>query len=530
VTTSSKLSAVPDPEEGPTLDEAAHALTLWKERILLGTACQSRDSFETIARVGHDLQFERPEHQDLWHVLKTLADDPSKPFHPTTALDALLKLHLKRSRKRRPDRRTEDPGTTIHACLADASSIDSATYLAAEMHRGAKMQALRTTLHAVYQQVIVDKCDDSALEEALERLATANQPLSTGLIDGSQANGWGATGLVAAALKGDTPDVVPTMFVNTDGIAGLYPGRLHTISGEPESGKTWIALAAAAQRLNGGGSVLLIDLEDSESTAVARLRTLGVSEGALSDRFEYIKPHGPLTPASRKALRPSLIDRDLVIVDAVTGALTLHGLDGNSANDVEEFYQPMRWIASHGPAVLMIDHVTKNSETRGHWASGSGHKLAGIDGAAFIVRRGTPFRPGGVGHATVIIAKDRVGAVRGGVGGSQFCRFDLDSTGDESTWAFTSPVASSIGVEAELAKISNPACADAVIEFLRVNPASSKNRIEKGVSYGAAAIRTSLAELISAGVVVVTDGKQGAKLHSLAGDEVAVLETSPETR
>ena len=120
--------------------------------------------------------------------------------------------------------------------------------------------------------------------------------------------------------------------------------------------------------------------------------------------------------------------------------------------------------------------------------------------------------------------------MRGGVGGSEFCRFDLDSTGEETTWAFTSRVAPSIGVEAELAKVSNPACADAIREFLRINPESPKNHIEKGVPHGAAVVRTSLTELISAGVVVVTNGLRGSKLHSLAGDEVTVLETRSGTR
>jgi hypothetical protein len=39
-----------------------------------------------------------------------------------------------------------------------------------------------------------------------------------------------------------------------------------------------------------------------------------------------------------------------------------------------------RWAARLGAAVLVLDHVVKNVETRGRWATGSQHKLAGLDG------------------------------------------------------------------------------------------------------------------------------------------------------
>ena len=39
---------------------------------------------------------------------------------------------------------------------------------------------------------------------------------------------------------------------------------------------------------------MLIDYEDTPASAVSRLRTLGVDDQAMRDRFAYVRPDGPL--------------------------------------------------------------------------------------------------------------------------------------------------------------------------------------------------------------------------------------------
>jgi hypothetical protein len=62
--------------------------------------------------------------------------------------------------------------------------------------------------------------------------------------------------------------------------------------------------------------------------------------------------------------------------------------------------------------VIMVDHVNKDTGSRGRWATGGQHKLAALDGAAYVIETQKPFGRGLAGVADVRVAKDRPGAVR----------------------------------------------------------------------------------------------------------------------
>jgi hypothetical protein len=72
-----------------------------------------------------------------------------------------------------------------------------------------------------------------------------------------------------------------------------------------------------------------------------------------------------------------------------------------------------------GPAVICIDHVTKNSgpHGRGRFAIGGQHKLAGVTGAAYLFEPMAPLSRAITeavnGVVAVTITKDRPGHVRG---------------------------------------------------------------------------------------------------------------------
>ncbi len=89
--------------------------------------------------------------------------------------------------------------------------------------------------------------------------------------------GWTYTNLMPY-FDGTATPVVPTIGARTDGVSLLYPGGVHWLSGEPEAGKSWLAMSLCVQVIAEGGSVLYLDYEGSPRTAVARLKALGVDK------------------------------------------------------------------------------------------------------------------------------------------------------------------------------------------------------------------------------------------------------------
>jgi hypothetical protein len=203
-----------------------------------------------------------------------------------------------------------------------------------------------------------------------------------------------------------------------DGLGLFYPGKEHSLYGETESGKSWIALIATAQVLIAGGRVMYTDLESDMFEMVERLVALGVPEWAILDRLSYINPEDGLKDSavnaaelSRKFQKPY----QLVVIDSMNEALGLDGMSSMSTDDVTKWMRVVpRMIAKAcGAAILIIDHVTKSGESRGRFAIGSQAKLASVSGASFVVEPESPLGRGLVGEIVIRIAKDRPGTLRG---------------------------------------------------------------------------------------------------------------------
>ena len=70
-----------------------------------------------------------------------------------------------------------------------------------------------------------------------------------------------------------------------------------------------------------------------------------------------------------------------MVIDGVTEAMTMHGLELKDNADVAKFVELLpRPLARMGAAVVLVDHVAKDTGGRGRFAIGAPHKLAGIDG------------------------------------------------------------------------------------------------------------------------------------------------------
>ncbi|MCW2496585.1 AAA family ATPase [Jatrophihabitans sp.] len=219
-----------------------------------------------------------------------------------------------------------------------------------------------------------------------------------------------------AVIEGTWRQVEPTIGARTDHVGILYPGKQHVAQGETEGGKSWFAARITVTEILAGNHVVYIDFEDDINTAISRLRILQVPDPIIVERFHYIRPLEPIGTGINLDDLLRLIaatDPTAVIIDGVTEAMTMHGLDPLSNSDVAKFGRALpKRIADQGPAVLSLDHVTKNAETRGKYALGGVHKLNALDGAAFSIENRTPFGVGITGKSTIKLAKDRPGQLR----------------------------------------------------------------------------------------------------------------------
>jgi len=232
---------------------------------------------------------------------------------------------------------------------------------------------------------------------------------------GIEENTWAPVDL-RPILAGERTSEPPSILQREDGPCLLYPGKVHSLYGEPEAGKGWVVLAATAEQLRAGERVVYIDFEDDAETAVERLRALGVDDELIGESFIYLRPDEPLKPSelSRAELDGALNPPpSLIVIDGLTEALAVEGIDLNSNSDVADWIVllPRRVARSTGAATVIIDHQAKDSDGRGRWAIGAQHKLAGVH-VAYSIKAIKPFGRGLDGSSRINVEKDRPGHVR----------------------------------------------------------------------------------------------------------------------
>lgn len=242
----------------------------------------------------------------------------------------------------------------------------------------------------------------------------------------------------------------PTIGIRDDGIAVIYPGAVNTLFGDPECGKTWIALAFAAERLNAGGFVAYIDADHNGATAIAgRLLSFGVGLLVVADpqRFRCYEPE---SAEELIAIRDELLglDPDLVVVDSVGEVIPLFGGNSNDNDDITKANRRLNVpLKLAGWSVIQLDHLSKNGD--GSWPTGGIAKKRATDGVMLHVKTKEAFAPGAVGEAWLNIAKDRHGAVREAHPTSAGI-FELDSSGSYTEWRIISPAGAASSEPSEL--------------------------------------------------------------------------------
>lgn len=297
---------------------------------------------------------------------------------------------------------------------------------------------------------------------------------------------------------------IATILKRSDGNGLIYTGRVHSIYGESESGKSWVAQIASAEMLKSDKKVIYIDFESDAIDIVNRLKALGVSRANLLQYFTYIRPDGPRDaedPYWQAILQPD--SATLVIIDGVTESLTMWGGETKDNDAITRWMRifPRTVATASGAAVVLIDHITKNAETRGRFAIGGQAKLATIDGAAYLVEPLEALAPGRTGTLTMRVTKDRPGFIRKISGmwrksdrTQEAAIFTIDSTRAQMEYVIGVPLAEDeFEANKEFKKVRE------VAEFIHNHPGCTRRIIQEGVSGSKEAVGDRIAELLTAG-------------------------------
>jgi hypothetical protein len=318
----------------------------------------------------------------------------------------------------------------------DDNTSGATTFYNENLDLGGNLRALR--FDAEVQEILRETWERDAANGAAERNRQRVAPIA------ERSSTWQSVPL-ADLLAGNRAPITTSLLTRADGLNLLYPGRLHSFVGETESLKTMAALAAVTQELQAGNHVTFIDFEDSAETIVLdRLhRAFRLPIATLLERFDYVRPSESLFSDSARHDLAALVanQSSLVVCDGVTEGMALHNLNPDKGPEVARFTQlASRPFTDAGSAVLLIDHPTKDTSTRGRYAAGSAHKLNQVDGAAYTFETITLARRGGSGSSRVSIAKDRPGAVRGSCDGKVAAIFVVESAADGAVgWRFDAP-------------------------------------------------------------------------------------------
>jgi len=219
-------------------------------------------------------------------------------------------------------------------------------------------------------------------------------------------------------IDGTYTPLEPTLFPRSDGVFLFYPGLVHSVHGESESGKSFLLQAETVRAITAGLPVLYLDFETSGAEVTGRLLALGAAPSDIRAHFTYVRPEVSITAGPDLDAYRQLLSRPyaLAIIDGVTDALGVWsgGKAKSIDNDeVSAFLRkfPKKLAALTGAAVVLIDHVTKDADTRGRSAIGAVAKTNAV-WVTYIVEVQEIPRPGGRGVLLLRIGKDRPGQVR----------------------------------------------------------------------------------------------------------------------
>lgn len=488
--------------QAPT-DDRLPPQDLDAERCILGGMLLSASARDDVTNTISSRDLYQPAHELIFDTIARLHLDPDTPVDTITVADELEK---------QGDLKRAGGQAYLHQLIAAVPTAANAGYYAHIVLEKARLRRLvEAGTRIVQLGYSTGGGDVDDIVQAAESEVAAAVSYAPG--GGTAGNTWAPVDLASILEHGEILEQ-PTQLARTDGQCLLYPAAIHSISGEPESGKTWVALIAAAQTLrNTDEHVTYVDFEDRAGRVIPRLVNLGAPRAAILDRFHYIRPSQALDPTGRKILDEHAGASSLSIIDGVTEAMTMHGLSLLDNEDAARYLDLLpRHLADHGPAVLQIDHVVKDSEKQGRWAIGAGHKLAGLDGAAYGIKVLEPFGKGRIGRAAIAVHKDRPGSIREFALGNAVAHLVIDSRGDTMAAYLEEPTSMPKSADGAMRPTH---LMEMVSRFIEITPGASRKQIEDGVQGKRDYIRMAIDALVREGFLTTTAGPRGTHNHSI---------------
>lgn len=328
-------------------------------------------------------------------------------------------------------------------------------------------------------------------------------------VDG-QDHGWHPVDFAVVLHAGYQPPEPHCLFRDDD-VALFYPGRVNGLLGESGSGKSWVALCAAAQELNDAGQVLYIDLEDHAASLAQRLIALGVTKDNIERGLFYVQPELGYGMDSSRDTEQLVADQGvtLVVIDSVGEAMALQAMKQNDDDEVARWFRMLpRRLAALGPAVVLVDHVPKSKDAPAGFAIGSQRKRAAIDGHSIRTEQVKPLGRGRAGVVKLITAKDRNGTHPTGFPVGEL---HLDARGTQIEWHLSAPT---MAPTAEDGSFRPTVYMERVSRLLELNPGLSGRQIEEGCNGKGTYVRAALRCLIDESFVTATP-KGGGFAHAV---------------
>lgn len=497
---------------------------LTAEQSVLGGMLLSERAITEVIEILEGLDFYRPAHETIYNTIASMAVRGER-VDPITVTAELTK---------RGDINRVGGAAYLHSLVQQVPTAANAEHYAEIVHEAA---VRRRAIEELDRAAGLVRSGEGDLAEVLdlvrERVTRATEETGP---RGSDETGWSFSDLTPV-LDGTHKPAQPTVGARDDGIGLFYPGRVNGIQGESEAGKSWVALISCLTEINRGNHVVYLDFEDSEEGVVSRLLLIGANPRDLTQQFHYVRPGTTPTPAALKAFIARIGDLgpSLIIVDGVTEAMVMLGLELKENTEIAKFGRMLlRPLADTGAAVVPLDHVVKNNESRGRYALGGVHKLNAVDGVQYMLEAVRPFGINTEGRSRLRIAKDRPAQVRRHAlpGGRNpmhwFADLVIRSEGTDFADAHLYPPIQHHDDPQETAAATDKAAQEeadikdreaAVLDALAAaTEPMSKNALEELIPGRASVTRRALTRLVHAGAVVTEIGPRKAVLPPAAAE------------
>lgn len=190
----------------------------------------------------------------------------------------------------------------------------------------------------------------------------------------------------------------------------LIEGAVHWLYGASESGKTWLALYLIKRQIEAGETVIYFDKENGPEIVGERLEELGCDPERLDEHLIYREePNLVLREDVQEAYTQLLDDTRpvLMVFDSARGFLTSAGLEENSNDDLDKWYEfILKAARNRRVAVVVLDHIPKDGVS----ARGAGRKRDLAD-VMWSVKATLPFDQENTGTVRLTREKGRRGGL-----------------------------------------------------------------------------------------------------------------------